>query len=334
VRELAARLNDPPNVEIEVACLKGWGPVADQLRDAKIPVTALELTRAWQFPAGVRRLRELVRERKIDTIVSFLIHANALAAIAVQELPGVRLFQSVQTIQPRPRWHWLLQSRIERAAEKLLVPSTAVAKFVTQRCGVAEDRFVVIPNAVDPAAYPRVEVFARPRLRAGYLGRLDPNKSPWTLLNAIAFVDDPDGELHYFGDGPARAELERAVRRSGLEGRVHFHGVVARPQLALAEMDILWSPSTVEGFGLVLIEAMASGVPVVAEDAGGSRDIVQDGENGFLAHNYYHRFAAALYEMRSKTELREKIIENGLRTVREKFSWEVVLPQYRQLLNL
>src|SRR4029450_983283 len=112
VRELATRLSDPPDVEIEVACLKRRGPVADRLRDANIPVTAFDAKHIWQFPSIVRRLRELVRERKIDTIVSFLIHANTVAAMAVHELPGVRLFQSVQTTQRRPRWHWWLQGRI------------------------------------------------------------------------------------------------------------------------------------------------------------------------------------------------------------------------------
>src|SRR6476620_4678032 len=152
VRELATRLNDPPSVEIEVACLKSWGPVADQLRDASIPVTAFDLKRAWQLPAGVRRLRELVRERKIDTIVSFLIHANAVAEMAVHDLPGVRLIQWVQTTQRWPRWHWLLQGRIERAAELIIVPSSSVAWAVKTWSGVSRE-VTVIPNAVDPAAF-------------------------------------------------------------------------------------------------------------------------------------------------------------------------------------
>src|SRR6187431_2509013 len=82
VRELATRLNDPPDVEIDVACLAGWGPVAEQLRDAGVTVILFEARRAWQFPSVVRQLVRLIRDRGYDTIFSFLIHANAVAAAA------------------------------------------------------------------------------------------------------------------------------------------------------------------------------------------------------------------------------------------------------------
>ena len=106
VRELATRLNDPPHVEIEVACLKGWGPVAGQIRDAGIPVTAFGVTSPLQLPRAVRQLRALVRERSIDTVFSFLVHANVVAGLASRHLDGVRVLQSIQTIQIKPRWHW------------------------------------------------------------------------------------------------------------------------------------------------------------------------------------------------------------------------------------
>ena len=89
VRELATRLHRPAGgVHVEVACLKGWGPVADPLRDAGVTVTAFGATRPWQLPGVVRRVRRLVRERSIDTVFSFLVHANAVAAVASRRLPG------------------------------------------------------------------------------------------------------------------------------------------------------------------------------------------------------------------------------------------------------
>jgi glycogen synthase len=118
-------------------------------------------------------------------------------------------------------------------------------------------------------------------------------------------------------------------------GRVFFHGSVARPQDALRDMDVLWLPSRVEGFGLVLIEAMAGGVPVVACAAGGVTDVIRHGENGLLVSdraNEARNFAASLRMLLDDVALREKLIAGGLRTVREKFTWDVVLPQYRILL--
>jgi glycosyltransferase involved in cell wall biosynthesis len=343
VRELAARLHDPAHgVHVEVACLSKWGPVADQIRDAGVTVTALGATRSRQLPGVVRRLRHLVRDHSIDSVFSFLVHANVAAALASRRLPGVRFLQSIQTIQPRPRWHWLAQRWAHRRAEKIVVPSRAIVDAAERRSAIPRSRVVVIPNAVDPDAFPRVEVFAGPRIRAGYLGRLDSAKDPGMLIKALHFAAMEEAELHYFGDGPARASMDGDAawwksNWSEVVGRVVFHGAVTRPQDALSRMDVLWMPSAVEGFGLVLIEAMASGVPVVATGTGGVLDVVTDGENGLLADDPvwgYRTFAASLWKLRDDPGFRKQLIENGLRTVREKFTWEVVLPKYRELLQL
>jgi glycosyltransferase involved in cell wall biosynthesis len=337
VRELATRLNAPPRVEVEVACLKGWGPVADQLNGAGVAVTAYGARRPWELPAAVRRLREHVRGRGIDTVFSFLVHANVVAARAAAKLPAVRFLQSIQTIQPRPRWHWLAQQWAHRSAERIVVPSTAIVRMAGRRSGIDATKCVVIPNAIDPDAFERANVFHGPIIRAGYLGRLDPAKSPRLLLASLSDPTPADAELHYFGDGPERAALEHAAAQPEFRGRVFIHGAVARPQDALRQMDVLWQPSSVEGFGLVVLEAMASGVPVVATGAGGETDIITDGENGLLAADataVHRRFAESLHTLRDDPTLRQRLIDNGLRTVRERYTWDVVLPQYRKLLDL
>jgi glycosyltransferase involved in cell wall biosynthesis len=333
VRELATRLNRPPDVEVEVACLSKWGPTADPIRAAGVPVTAFEARGPRDLFRTVRRLRQLVRDRKIDTVQSFLVHANVVAALASRKLPGVRFLQSIQTVQPRPRWHWLAQRWAHRYAERIVVPSTAIVRYASRRSGIPESKFAVIPNAIDPHTFPRVEAFTGPKIRAGYLGRLDAAKSPDALIHALDVAAMPEAELHYFGDGPARAGLEAAAGAWGVRDRVVFHGAVQRPQDALRRIDVLWMPSTVEGFGLVLIEAMASGVPVVAVARGGVLDVVNGGENGLLVTDT-GEIAASLARLRGDPALRNRLIEGGLRTVREKFSWDVVLPQYRQLLEI
>ena len=336
VRELSTRLHAPPEVEVEVACLSTWGPVADQIRERGVAVTAFDARGGRELIRTIRRLRDLVRGRGIDTVVSFLVHANVVAALASRRLTGRRFLQSIQTIQPRPRWHWLAQRWAQRYAERVVVPSNAIVRYAASRSRISESKFVVIPNAIDPDSFPRVDVFTGTRVRAGYLGRLDPAKSPVLLLAALDSSGMQQAELHYFGDGPERARLE-SLGGGRKADRVFIHGAVARPQEALRQMDVLWMPSSVEGFGLVLIEAMASGVPVVATAAGGVLDVVTADENGLLAENgqdWVRAFASSLWKLRDDPALRNKFIENGLRTVREKFSWDVVLPQYRRLLGI
>ena len=342
VRELAIRLQ--PFAHVEVACLKKWGPVANPLRDAGMTVTALDAARVWHLPRTVRRVRELVREHRIETLLSFLLHANAVAAAALRLCPSVLGIQSIQTVQAKPAWHWRLQGMVQGCAGKIVMPSHAIVRVAGERSGVPAEKCVVIPNAVDPASYEQTRVFAGPVKRIGYIGRLDPAKRPGLLLGMMRRVDETV-ELHYFGDGPARASLEAAARATATRGRVVFHGTVAGPSDALRQIDCLMLPSAVEGFGLVLIEAMAAGVPVIACGAGGVLEVVTHMENGVLvrredygnpiggaseADGYYEAFL----EVRDDVSLRTRLITNGLQTVRERFSWDVVLPQYRKLLEV
>jgi L-malate glycosyltransferase len=164
---------------------------------------------------------------------------------------------------------------------------------------------------------------------------LDRAKSPGMLIDALAGSPVTEAVLHYFGDGPERGRLERMGRRR-LGDRVVFHGSVARPQEALAQMDVLWMPSQVEGFGLVVIEAMASGVPVIAFGAGGVAEIVEQGETGLLVPHFtkpHLEFGRLLKRLRDEPDLRRRLIENGLKTVRERYTWGVVLPRYREVLE-
>lgn len=340
VRELATRLHRPAEgVHVEVACLKGWGPVADQLRGAGVTVTAFGARRPWQLPGVVRRLRRLVRERSIDTVFSFLVHANAVAALASRRLPRARFLQSIQTVQVNPRWHWKVQKWVHGSADRVVVPSSAVAQAARERCAVPDEKIVVIPNAIDPTEFPRVPVFQRRPVRVGFLGRLDPVKNLGTFLQTFQELKREDVEGHIFGDGPERERLRLLSIGLGVDRRVFFRGAVSRPQEAMAEMDVLLFPSRGEGFGLVLIEAMASGIPVIAVAEGGVLDVVRHEYNGLLVERdlgfvVRRGVVPALERIIDDEPLRARLIENGLATVRERFNWDVVIPQYRALLNL
>ena len=94
-------------------------------------------------------------------------------------------------------------------------------------------------------------------------------------------------------------------------------------------------PSEAEGFGLVLIEAMASGIPVVATDAPGIRDVVRHEVTGLLVPVAAPReLAAAMQRIIEDPALRNQLVERGKVEVRERFSWDAVLPAYRSLLRI
>lgn len=340
VRELAIRLHHPPHVVMQVACLAPWGPVADQISQSGVQVMAFGLTRPWQFPHAVRQLRELVHHQSIDTLFSFLVHANTVSAAAMRKLDGVRFIQSIQTTQPYPRWHWWLQGQIYGQARKIAVPSTAIAQVAHRRSGIPAERFFVIPNAVEADSFARVPVFSRQMLHIGFLGRIDPVKRLPVAIAAAWSIRQTPAKLLIFGEGKARPAMQ-AHQEQFLTDPAHdwieWKGPVADPREALAQMDLLVLPSLGEGFGLVLIEAMAGGIPVIASAAGGILDVVEHERTGLLippGRNDDRAFAAAILRLRRDSELRRRLIDNAMGEVRRRFTWPTVLPQYRRLLRL
>jgi glycosyltransferase involved in cell wall biosynthesis len=141
--------------------------------------------------------------------------------------------------------------------------------------------------------------------------------------------------LHVWGDGEDRANIENEIAKLNLPGRVTLHGPTAKPEAAIETFDVLVLPSQAEGFGLVLIEAMAAGVPVVATDVPGIRDVVRDGVNGLLVPvGQPDQLARAIQRIAATGAPRKRLIEAGLEVVRKRYDWSVVLPQYRKLLKL
>jgi glycosyltransferase involved in cell wall biosynthesis len=347
VRELAIRLNRENGAGgngVTVACLSRWGPVADQLREAGVAVIAFDASGAKDLFATTRRLISLIRSERFDTVFSFLIHANLVAAIASRFCPDVRFLQSIQTTQPTPRWHWKLQSLVHHAAEKIIVPSPSTAQAAMDWADVPAEKIVVIPNAMDsecgcgtggPPVSSKNENHGRPaRATAtiGFIGRLDPIKRIPDLLQAVTMLD-AGFHLEIFGEGKDRPRIESEIARRHLQSRAILHGAIARPNDALRSIDVLVLPSAAEGFGLVLIEAMAAGVPVVATDVPGIRDVVKDGVTGLLVPVASPiKLAEAIRRVFNDVALRDRLIAAAQIDVQLRFSWAIVLPQYNQVL--
>jgi glycosyltransferase involved in cell wall biosynthesis len=336
VRELAIRLSPHARAvggDVQVASLAPRGPVSQQIAAAGIAVHALD-AKGPRDARVVARLHKLIAREKIDCVFSFLVHANAAAAAVSLFARNVRLIQSIQTTQPEPKWHWKVQKLAGRAAEKIVVPSPSVATVAREWCDVPSKKVVIIPNALDPNDFAGLEIPPeKPEFPVGFLGRLDPIKRIPDLVKALR--DVPRAHLHIFGEGPERTEIERTATPLGLMSRLTLHGAVDGPQEALSKIRLLVLPSAAEGFGLVLIEAMAAGIPVVATDVPGIRDVIKDGITGLLVPLAQPRkLADAINRLIADPSLRNRLIEAGAADVRERFTWDVVLPKYRELLGI
>jgi len=313
--------------------------VGDEIRAAGIEVTALGASSILALPVVLRRLNRLVRSRSIDTIFSFLVHANVSAAIIARFKKTIRSIQAIQTTQPYPRWHWWAQGMAEHQADHVVVPSTSVAAIAHARAHVPMEKITIIPNAIDPADFAHV---GRPFMshvpgapvRVGFIGRLDPIKRAGDLIEACQLLGDAV-QLHIYGDGEQHNELVGRVHQSPHKHRLVLHGMIRQPQDALSNIDMLVLPSDAEGFGLVLIEAMAAGVPVIGTDVPGIRDVVVHGLSGLLVPpRSPSTLALAIRQLIEDKHLRESLIAGGHERVATHFTWPGVVKQYRSLLQV
>jgi 1,2-diacylglycerol 3-alpha-glucosyltransferase len=176
--------------------------------------------------------------------------------------------------------------------DAVIAPSETVADLLARR-GVTAS-IAVIPTGVDlgafegadGAAYRRTAGIPEAAFVVGHVGRLAPEKNMEFLAEAVTgfLARHPGARFLLIGEGPSKRELLAAFDRHGMSGRIHAGGVLQGSELARAyrAMDVFAFASLTETQGMVLTESMAAGVPVVALDAPGAREVVRDGENGRL----------------------------------------------------
>lgn len=161
-----------------------------------------------------------------------------------------------------------------------------------------------------------------------YVGRLSYEKNLTALISAFRTLEAEDTHLVLVGDGPARPDLERALSRH----RATFTGYLRGEALAevYASADVFAFPSTTETFGQAVQEAMASGLPVVAYDAEGVRDLVQHGKTGLLVPgNDTTAFTESLHLLLAHPEQRA-LLSAQARNAAEQCTWESVMQRLMQ----
>ena len=168
-----------------------------------------------------------------------------------------------------------------RSANRLLSVSSALANDIERTLGVQAATFTTVPNMIDVEKFPFTPLPKNGTFTFGYMANLVKDKGHKTLLQAFQKV--PNAKLRLAGDGPLRKQLEELTSAYGVDDRVEFVGPVPRERACefFQAVDAFVHPSRYETFGIVLIEALSTGRPVIATRSGGPNDIVRK-EDGLL----------------------------------------------------
>jgi glycosyltransferase involved in cell wall biosynthesis len=320
--------------EIELVFFED-GPWPRELADRGMRVQTLEAGRVRQLHrwlALVLRLAVIFRRRQPDVILNWAaktqVYGSPAATLAGMRRRVVWWQHSVAA----PTW-------LERIAN--LLPAAAIACYSDDAARAQERMRPRRPTIVIPAGAEPVPGDLRPaelELPAGVpvigiVGRLQQWKGQDRLLGAIARLRDAGRDAHLlivggdsYGLSPAyAASLPREVAELGLEDRVTMVGEVPDARPYIARMDVLVNASEREPFGIVLLEGMAAGLPVVAVDAGGPAEIVEDGRTGLLARSGSSvDLAAAIEPLLGSPELRERLGRAGRERFEREYSAQAV----------
>jgi glycosyltransferase involved in cell wall biosynthesis len=204
------------------------------------------------------------------------------------------------------------------------------------------DRLRIISMGIPFHQFSKVKPeFERSSFTAVFVGRLSEIKGTRYLIEAIGIIKRQgiDLKCKIIGDGPERKDLEILAEKQDVTNLITFIGFVAHRDVPdyLNNTSVFVGPSittrtgTKEGFGLVFIEAMAAGLPVIASRSGGITDIVRHMETGLLVEERdSEQIAKYILELSSNSSLRERLITNGKKLAKD-YSWENIASQYAEL---
>ncbi len=280
--QLAARL-DRAQFEPVVYCL-GPEPASlkssclDPLHAAGIPVHCLGGRYGWQLPWIVGKLARLLRKQRPALIQTMLFHANVVGAMAGRIAGVSRVVWGIRVAERAAGWHRAWSRRLGRLADGYVCVSRDVADFAQSEMGLAPDKISVIANGVDVDRFAAVEPvdlaslgIAPGRRLATFVGRLERQKGiGWLIESSPEWMAQvPDCDLLVVGSGPLARELAGQVEKLGIGDRVHFAGWRPDVPEILSASSVLVLPSQWEGMPNVVLEAMASRLPVVATNVEG-----------------------------------------------------------------
>jgi glycosyltransferase involved in cell wall biosynthesis len=309
--------------------------------DTPLPAArAASLLRIGPEAAGAMLvLRRAVRSFRPDVLHVQCFSANGVYAAALSRTLGVPLVVSLQgetVMDDRDIYKHSVSLRLGlRAGLRQAAAVTGCSQFVLDdavgRFGLDPARGQVIPNGVDLDGDLPTEPLDLPfsSFVLG-LGRVVEKKGFDLLIDAFAQLERDNLGLVIGGDGPALATLRNIVSSLGLGGRVVLPGMLSRGQVAwaMANAALFVMPSRVEPFGIVALEGLMAGCPVIVSSRGGASEVIRDGRDGLVVDPFDPgALSAAIERILGDESLSKRLIDNGRVRIAE-FSWDRITDRY------
>ncbi|WP_457673035.1 glycosyltransferase [Thiolapillus sp.] len=330
--------------ECMVNCLFEKGSLAGELEERGIPVSCCNKKSSLDLKA-VRSLTGTARAFQPHVVHTHNMSSNYYAALALMNNRRIRLINTRHGIGTMPRKQkWFFGASLLRTARVVGVCHQAT-ELLRQQFPLFHHRMMTIPNGIVLDRHPprsreqhqrltRQLDLPEDSLLVTVVARLNPVKNHRMLIEAFARTAEniPRARLVIIGDGELRPMLEKLVRDLAIADRARFLGDRRDVAELLAGMDLFVLPSTQEGHSISLIEACASGLPIIATNVGGNPEIVRDGFNGLLIESENTgELASRMEDLLRDREKREKFGQNGRAWAETEGSVQTMAQRYQNI---
>lgn len=281
----------------------------------------------------------IIREFKADILHVQCVSSNGFYAGVASSILGIplvvtaqgeRTMDATQLYQKSRYMNRLLHNLLNQADYITACSGQTLDDLREYHGGFGNTASSVVYNGIDPDEFSNKQPFSHPKPYILGIGRLVKQKGFDLLIKAFHQSGIIDWDLLVAGEGPERQSLESLAIELGVGARVVFMGRAERPKAVslFKGSSAFVLPSRHEPFGIVNIEAMAAGSPVIATRVGGVPEIITHGVNGYLVNpEDPEALAGAILELYKSEDLRNSLANEGRRRA-EAFSWDVVTEQY------
>ena len=352
--ETLFKYTDHDKVENILICSQNYSyERMKQLADRVIVIKIAHQINSKADFKSIKAIRHYIKQIKPDIVYAHSSKAGALARIAdlginnkVIYNPHGWAFNMQQSAKKKEMYKWV--ERISaHFCNKIVCISDAEKESALREKICNPNKLQVIYNGIDLEEIKNTKPKTRKELGipedafvVGQVGRLSEQKAPDTFVKAAKLIKEkiPNAYFILVGDGELRGQIEKMIHEAGLDNNFLITGWVDNPAAYMKIMNVGTLLSRWEGFGLVLPEYMACGVPIVATNVDAIPNIVQDGKNGILVRkNNFEAVSKAVNELFDESSLRKQLINNAEQIVNEKYNairlTHESIQMYLRLLN-
>ena len=302
---------------------------------------------AWEFahtpiiPSLFSRLMKIPKNS-----IMHLHIAQALTPEIVWLVSKIRKIPYITHIRGNPeisgRFGFLLAPYKKLFLRKVLIDSNKIISLnedykniFSKMYNLPKKKIITIPNATTFEPINKIRI--RPVKNILFVGRLSMEKNILKLVESFSLLKNKNITLNIVGEGEKRDEIEQLIKKKKLKN-ITLHGRKEKEELIniYKSSDIFILPSEYECFSSTLLEAMATGTPIIASNVLGTRNIIKDNYNGLLVKPTPKGIAKAIEKLTANPKLRQRLAKNGLKEVK-KYSWNKIVKQtedvYKEVLE-